>query len=188
MIFFADTFIPPEIIPDHVLVEVMIITDDQSESYCKTLSPHLQQVTLICSVLSLNTSQRTYQSLSWWMCSVDIMDRVDISRDAPGGCVAVVAVAQVPLADGVGHVAARLEVLGQQLVLRAQACTQKYLRTIKKYLPLTGWLVSADVAALEAEAPGVLAGEERGPAGGAGGVGVVPAQDNPGPGHSVMVS
>ena len=98
------------------------------------------------------------------------------------------AVAQVPLADGVGHVAARLEVLGQQLVLRAQACTQKYLRTIKKYLPLTGWLVSADVAALEAEAPGVLAGEERGPAGGAGGVGVVPAQDNPGPGHSVMVS
>ena len=47
---------------------------------------------------------------------------------------------------------------------------------------LTGWLVSADVAALEAEAPGVLAGEERGPAGGAGGVGVVAAQDNPGPG------
>ena len=47
---------------------------------------------------------------------------------------------------------------------------------------LTGWLVSADVAALEAEAPGVLAGEERGPAGGAGRVGVVPAQDDPGPG------
>ena len=47
---------------------------------------------------------------------------------------------------------------------------------------LTGWLVSADVAALEAEAPGVLAGEERGPAWGAGGVGVVPAQDDPGPG------
>ena len=96
------------------------------------------------------------------------------------------AVAQVPLADGVGHVAARLEVLGQQLVLRAQTCTQKYLRTIRKYLLLTGWLVSADVAALEAEAPGVLAGEERGPAGGAGGVGVVAAQDNPGPGHRVM--
>ena len=53
---------------------------------------------------------------------------------------------------------------------------------------LTGWLVSADVAALEAEAPGVLAGEERGPAGGAGRVGVVPAQDNPGPGHRVIVS
>ena len=47
---------------------------------------------------------------------------------------------------------------------------------------LTGWLVSADVAALEAEAPGVLAGEERGPAGGAGRVSVVPAQDDPGPG------
>ena len=38
MIFFADTFIPPEIIPDHVLVEVMIITDDQSESYRKALA------------------------------------------------------------------------------------------------------------------------------------------------------
>ena len=109
-------------------------------------------------------------------------------RCEPGGCVAVVAVAQVPLADGVGHVAARLEVLGQQLVLRAQTCTQKYLRTIRKYLLLTGWLVSADVAALEAEAPGVLAGEERGPAGGAGRVCVVAAQDNPGPGHRVMVS
>ena len=47
---------------------------------------------------------------------------------------------------------------------------------------LTRWLVSADVAALEAEAPGVLAGEERGPARGAGRVGVVLAQDDPGPG------
>ena len=58
------------------------------------------------------------------------MNKVDKFIYAPGGCVAVVAVAQVPLADGVGHVAARLEVLGQQLVLRAQTCTQKYLRTI----------------------------------------------------------
>ena len=54
-------------------------------------------------------------------------------------------------------------------------------------MPLTGRLVSADVAALEAEAPGVLAGEERGPAGGAGRVGVVAAQDDPGPGQRVIV-